>query len=277
VTTESPIVRLDLESRPQTLTIVRGMLGGVAEQLAVDPELLDDLKTAISEACNNVVLHAYGDKPGPMGVRLYVDDGELRVEVEDDGIGVAPDVIDHTEGVGLSVMRALARELTVGPRAEGGTLVEMRFTTERAGRSLLRRPSAASPDNGWQRHGENEVLVSISPVALLTGVLGRLARTLAATAHFSLDRFSDVYLVTDTIAAHAIRAASASRIDVRLSAGDRRLQLDIGRFRPGTSELLRASRVDPAPSPLVLLTDEVSIQPDGDGELLHVVVIDHRR
>jgi serine/threonine-protein kinase RsbW len=55
-------VRLRLESRPQTLTIVRGMLGGVAELLAIDPELLDDLKTSVSEACNNVVLHAYAGK-----------------------------------------------------------------------------------------------------------------------------------------------------------------------------------------------------------------------
>ncbi|MGO9881953.1 MAG: ATP-binding protein [Solirubrobacteraceae bacterium] len=276
MTTESPTVRLDLESRPQTLTIVRGMLGGVAEQLAVDPELLDDLKTAISEACNNVVLHAYRDQPGPMGVRLYMDDSELRVEVEDEGIGVAPDVVDHTDGVGLSVMRALASELVVLPRSEGGTLVQMHFATERSGKPLLRRPSAASPDGGWKRQGEDEVIVSISPVALLTGVLGRLARTLAATAHFSLDRFSDVYLVTDTIAAHAVRAAAGLRIDARLSAGDRRLQLDVGPFRAGASELLRTSQDDPSPSPLVLLSDEVSIQPDGDGELLHVVVIDHR-
>ena len=56
---ESPSVRLELDSRPETLTLVRGMLGGVGELLAVDPELLDDLKTAVSEACNNVVLHAY--------------------------------------------------------------------------------------------------------------------------------------------------------------------------------------------------------------------------
>jgi hypothetical protein len=162
------------------------------------------------------------------------------------------------------------------PRSDGGTLVQMNFATERSGKSLLRRPSAASPDHGWERQGEDEVLVSISPVALLTGVLGRLARTLAATAHFSLDRFSDVYLVTDTIAAHAVRAAAGLRIDARLSAGDRRLQLDVGPFRAGASELLRTSRDDPSPSPLVLLSDEVSIQPDGDGELLHVVVIDHR-
>ena len=66
VTTESPTVRLDLESKPETLTIVRGMLGGVAEPLAMDAELLDDLKTAVSEACNNVVLHAYEGEPGPM-------------------------------------------------------------------------------------------------------------------------------------------------------------------------------------------------------------------
>ncbi len=58
-------------------------------------------------------------------------------------------------------------------------------------------------------------MVSLSPVTLLTGVLGRLARTLAATAHFSLDRFSDVYLVTDTLAAHAAAAAVGDRGSTR--------------------------------------------------------------
>ena len=73
VTSEAPIVGLHVQSRPQTLTIVRGMLSGVAERLAMDPELLDDLKTSVSEACNNVVLHAYEGEPGPMDVRLFVD------------------------------------------------------------------------------------------------------------------------------------------------------------------------------------------------------------
>jgi anti-sigma regulatory factor (Ser/Thr protein kinase) len=52
---EGPIVGLLLRSKPQTLTIVRGMLSGLAELLEMDPELLDDLKTSVSEACNNVV------------------------------------------------------------------------------------------------------------------------------------------------------------------------------------------------------------------------------
>ena len=74
MTGEAPTVYLGLESRPQTLTIVRGMLAGVAEPLGFDAELLDDLKTAVSEACNNVVLHAYGGEPGPMLVQLFVSD-----------------------------------------------------------------------------------------------------------------------------------------------------------------------------------------------------------
>ncbi len=260
VTTESPTVRLDLESKPQTLTIVRGMLSGVAELLAIDPELLDDLKTAVSEACNNVVLHAYGDQPGPMAVRLFVDDERIQVTVEDRGAGLPPESADRTEGIGLSVIRALADEVRFVEGSEGGTRVEMDFAAQRAGLPLLQTPTVAGPDLGWALEDQDEVVVSLSPVGLLTGVLGRLARTLAATAHFSLDRFSDVYLVTDTIAAHASRAASGLRIHARLVAGERRLELAVGPFRPGASEILCSPRGDPSPSPLVLLSDEVSVQ-----------------
>ncbi len=92
-----------------------------------------------------------------------------------------------------------------------------------------------------------EVVVSLSPVTLLTGVLGRLARTLAATAHFSLDRFSDVYLVTDTLAAHAAAAAAGSRIGARMAADERRLELTVGPFRSGTGAQLRSAARRPQP------------------------------
>ncbi len=68
----APSVSLELESGPATLTLVRGTLGGVAELLAIDPGLVDDLKTAVSEACNNVVLHAYPAGIGPLAVLLNV-------------------------------------------------------------------------------------------------------------------------------------------------------------------------------------------------------------
>jgi serine/threonine-protein kinase RsbW len=277
VVTDAPTVRLQLESRPQTLTIVRGMLGGVAELLAIDPELLDDLKTAVSEACNNVVLHAYGGAPGPMEVCLFVDEERLRVTVEDQGIGL-PDVSpDPSHGIGVSVIRALTEEARFRARAGGGTEVEMDFAARREAVPLLQVPVAAAPDVDLLPEQDGELVISLSPVTLLAGVLGRLARTLAATAHFSLDRFSDIYLVTDALAAHASRAAAGPRIGARLLAGERRLELVLGPFRAGTGARLTEKTRERSASPLLLVSDQVTVHPHGEAEMLRVVVIDHRR
>ncbi len=276
---EGSTVRLRLESRPQTLTIVRGMLGGVAELLAIDPELLDDLKTSVSEACNNVVLHAYGGEPGPMEVGLFIADERIRVTVTDRGVGmVAPSATAEAgQGIGLSVIRALTESVRFASAPNDGTEVQMDFAVTRDGKKLLTAPTIASPDGDLPIAEEGEVVVSLSPVTLLPGVLGRLARTLAATAHFSLDRFSDVYLVTDTLAAHAASAAAGERIEARLRAADRRLELLVGPFRKGTGSRLEIRSTDHPASPLVLLSDQVAVEPAGEAESLRVLVIDHRR
>jgi serine/threonine-protein kinase RsbW len=278
---EGSTVRLRLESRPQTLTIVRGMLGGVAELLSIDPELLDDLKTSVSEACNNVVLHAYGGEAGPMEVGLFITADRFSVRVTDQGVGMPapPPTGDVSQGIGLSVIRALTEDVQFSSAPGGGTEVRMDFSVRRDGRKLFEAPPPASTDTDMtpSEDGAGEVIVSLSPVTLLPGVLGRLARTLAATAHFSLDRFSDVYLVTDTLAAHASTAADGQRIEARLSAADRRLELVVGPFRKGTGTRLDVQATDHPASPLVLLSDQVAVQESGDSELLRVVVIDHRR
>ena len=278
---EGSTVRLRLESRPQTLTIVRGMLGGVAEFLSIDPELLDDLKTSVSEACNNVVLHAYGGEAGPMEVGLFVTPEQFSVRVSDEGVGMPapPPAGDVSQGIGLSVIRALTEDVQFSSAPGGGTEVRMDFSVRRDGRKLFEAPPPATGDADMtpSAEGDGEVIVSLSPVTLLPGVLGRLARTLAATAHFSLDRFSDVYLVTDTLAAHAATAAEGQRIEARLAAQDRRLELVVGPFRKGTGSRLDVPAADHPASPLVLLSDQVSVQEAGDAELLRVVVIDHRR
>jgi serine/threonine-protein kinase RsbW len=280
VNAEGSTVRLRLDSRPQALTIVRGMLSGVAEQLALDPELLDDLKTAVSEACNNVVLHAYGSGVvGPMEVALSAGEDAIRVTVTDDGIGLAPaaTIPELPSGIGVSVIRALTTDAWFGMRNGRGTEVRMDFAARRAGRALLRPPPPPAPDDDLAPRADGEVVVSLSPVTLLAGVLGRLARTLAATAHFSLDRFSDVYLVTDTLAAHAASAAAGDRISAAVNARDRRLELAVGPFRAGTGSRLEVRSAGHAASPLVLLSDEVWVVPDAGAERLQVVVIDHRR
>jgi serine/threonine-protein kinase RsbW len=276
----APTVSLELESKPETLTLVRGMLAGVAELLAMDPELLDDLKTAVSEACNNVALHAYPDGLGPLAVLLSSRNEGIEVIVRDHGLGISEDAAadDRVLGVGLPVIRALTEHAEFRARPEGGTEAWMLFAGKRDGRPLFRSPTDAAPDDGWSKQLSGDAVVSVSPVALLSGVLGRISRALAANARFSLDRFSDVYLVTDAVAAHAAKASAGARICFAVTAGGRRLELIVGPFRTAFESDLRAG--DPSAgthSPLAKLSDELDLIPAEGCELLRIVMIDHRQ
>jgi serine/threonine-protein kinase RsbW len=280
MTDDSPAVRLELDSRPETLTLVRGVLAGVAELIGLDPELLDDLKTAVSEACNNVVMHAYDGETGPLGVRIYIDPEAIEVVVEDQGSGLPPLApADETiRGVGLSVIRALAEQAEFRAIPQGGTEVRMSFAGQREGKPLFHLPSTAGPDDHGGSWLSGDAVVSLSPISLLAGVLGRVARALAARARFSLDRFSDVYLVTDAIAAHAGRAAKGSRLSFAISTDAQRLELTIGPFVDGSGGQLSHEAPDySAASALAKLSDELEVRHEDGAEVLHVVMVDRHR
>jgi hypothetical protein len=153
----------------------------------------------------------------------------------------------------------------------------MVFAGEREGKRLFRKPARAAPEEQWTDQLSGDAVVSLSPVSFVGGVLGRLARALAAKARFSLDRFSDVYLVTDAIAAHAARAARGERIAFSMSTEVRRLELTIGPFRDGTGSWLNENEgSQDVGGALSMLSDEVEVRPVQDGEMLHVVMVDHR-
>jgi serine/threonine-protein kinase RsbW len=273
---EVATIRLQLDSNPETLTLVRGALGGMAELLSLDVELLDDLKTAISEACNNVVMHAYGGESGPLSVGLLVGDEEIQVWVRDHGQGIpmqAP-ADDRLQGVGIPIMRALAQQTAFRPLDDGGTEVWLQFSGRRDGELLYVPPSAPSPEDGWTDQLAGDAIVSLSPLTFVGGVLGRLARALAARARFSLDRFSDVYLVTDALAAHALEAASSSRIGFGISADTRRLELTIGPLRRGASSQLMGAGQSDVGSALRRLADQLDVRADNGSESLRVVMLD---
>jgi stage II sporulation protein AB (anti-sigma F factor) len=252
----------------------------VAELLALDPELLDDLKTGVSEAANNVVMHAYGGEPGPLSMCLYVSPAEIEVVVRDRGRGI-PNLVqvdDRMQGVGLPIIRALTSRAEFLSAEDGGTEVRMAFAGQRDGRALFERPDSAVPDDDWTYQLSGDAIVSLSPIGVLSGVLGRLARALAAGARFSLDRFSDVYLVTDAIAAHAAGAAERRRIGFGIAAESRRLELTIGPFRAGSGARLSAAReASRIGSPLMHLADELDVEPANGAEKLRVLLVDHRR
>lgn len=132
-TVSDPGIRLSFPARAEYLILARLALAGVGRAVAIDEEVLADLKLAVTEACGNAVRHAYaGLEEGAVRVAIDVGGDEIVVTVSDDGRGVTSPGADsengdaHEGGMGLAIIGAIADELDVrraGP--EGGTVVRM--------------------------------------------------------------------------------------------------------------------------------------------------------
>ena len=74
----SPDLVLSLPARAENVAVVRHAFGGLGEALSMPEQLLSDIKLAVTEACTNVVIHAYADAEGPMEIRAAL--GDVRAE-----------------------------------------------------------------------------------------------------------------------------------------------------------------------------------------------------
>lgn len=278
MTEDLSAVRLEFDSRPEAPALVRAALAGVAQALELDPELFDDLKTAVSEACNNAVLYAYDGASGPLRFGLEIRPEAIEATIRDWGGGikhVGPS--DERMGVGLAVISALADSAEFSSPPDGGTEVRMRFA--RRGAAIPTFPGAAEADvaAGVPVPLSGDVTVSVWPVRLLGGVLGRVSRAVAGRTHLSLDRFADLYLLTDAIAALAESEAGAAGIAFAVATAHRRLELTVGPFRAGNgARMLEEVLVDGDGSALSPSLGELTVEPAGGYELVRVVVDDRR-
>ncbi len=266
---EPAVVQLQLESAPESVTLVRAGLKGFGKLLDLDAELLDDLQMVASEACNNVVLHAYPQGRGPLDVEIAATRGGVRVVVRDHGTGIEPGPPDpNANGLGLLVMESLADDTEILSGPDGGTEVRLSFARE--------IPSIESFDDQQPHDAVAEralaalaadVVATISPPELLSDVLDRLARALAAQARFSVERFPDVRHVVDSLVGHTQRFASSGRISIALETDTRQLMFKIGPLRGAPEE--RSSRSDDGAVPrLRQLADTVEFEPINGSELL---------
>jgi serine/threonine-protein kinase RsbW len=166
-----PNVRLQLRNQPENVSLIRAVLTGVAEAIDLPRETLDDARTAVTEAANNVVLHAYRGSHGSLEVDVNVAPSALIVAVRDEGVGIPGretqgrddgalelgeidggiDAGDDGSGdgslkLGLPVIAALASRVGFRVRTGGGTEVRMEFATPPG--SDARREFASTLDDG---------------------------------------------------------------------------------------------------------------------------------
>jgi serine/threonine-protein kinase RsbW len=121
-------VRLSLPARPENVAVIRHVLGAFAVALKLPPELVEDMRLAITEACTNVVRHAYSaDERGTIDVMIRPTGDRLDLVVADHGAGIGPSPDVAGPGLGLPMIAALADTLEIEHGPSRGTRLAMSF------------------------------------------------------------------------------------------------------------------------------------------------------
>lgn len=124
-------VRLTLPARPENVALVRHVLFALAEALGLPDGVCDDLKLAVTEACTNVVRHAYHAEEGRIDILARPTADGLMVAVSDEGSGIGPSPDAAGPGLGLGLISALADRLEIDHAPGKGSRLQMWFARHR--------------------------------------------------------------------------------------------------------------------------------------------------
>jgi anti-sigma regulatory factor (Ser/Thr protein kinase) len=125
-------IRLTLPALPENIGVVRHVVGSLAEALGMADDVAADVRLAITEACTNVVRHAYDDdSPGPLEITISPAEDTLNVIVADDGRGMAPSPDVAGPGLGMPLIAALTDGLEIQRRDGMGSRLMMSFRLKR--------------------------------------------------------------------------------------------------------------------------------------------------
>src|SRR3954454_23515846 len=127
-------VKLTLPARPENVSVIRHVLGAFAEALRLPDDLVEDLRLAVTEACTNVVRHAYPpDQTGPVEISIQPLEEHVSVIVSDHGRGIGTSSDTTGPGLGLPLIAAIADEVELHPVPGGGSRVAMTSSRQRRG------------------------------------------------------------------------------------------------------------------------------------------------
>jgi anti-sigma regulatory factor (Ser/Thr protein kinase) len=264
---ETPALTLSVAARAENVAIVRQALGALAETIGLGETAVSDLKTIVTEAALNAVVHAYDDEPGSLEVAAWLHDEGLEVAVRDEGSGFRPEPADSASGrlrLGIPLIAALSDRFEI--RAAPGRGTEVRIHKRVV-------PERGVPERR-SRALERETTLEFSPGTPVQPVLARVLGALAARADLSIDRLSDVQMLGDAVSAEAPSLAPEEALDLAITATPGRLELRVGPLRPGGAEHVLGAMEMPGPpiGALRELASEIRTERPEGGELLVIAV-----
>lgn len=132
-------MRLEIPSKSQNEAFARVTVAAFAAQLDPTIEELSDVKTAVSEAVTNAIIHGYDNQLGNIVIRAEIKENLLTIEIEDFGKGIEdielakqplytskPEL--ERSGMGFTVMESFMDSLIVESKLNSGTRVIMTKT-----------------------------------------------------------------------------------------------------------------------------------------------------
>ena len=140
-------IKIEFLSLSANEGFARAAVAAFAARLDPTLEELGDIKTAVSEAVTNCIVHAYPDRIGTIWLRAAIrDDGELELVIRDKGVGI-PDIDkarqpmfttggEERSGMGFTIMDSFMDMVRVRSTEGAGTTVTM--LRRIAGRAGLR-------------------------------------------------------------------------------------------------------------------------------------------
>ena len=129
-------MKVQFPSRSINERLARSVVSAFAAGLDPTLDELADLRTAVSEAVTNCIVHAYPDRIGRIGLQMRMyPNGRLSVKISDWGVGI-PDVSqamtplyttggEDRAGLGFSVMESFCDKVRVRSKAGSGTVVTL--------------------------------------------------------------------------------------------------------------------------------------------------------
>lgn len=133
---------LEFPSRSSNEAFARSAVACFAAQMDPNLEELGDIRTAVSEAVTNCIVHAYPEKIGSITLRCRIlKDNVLDIVVKDKGVGIADIVQARTpsfttggnerSGMGFTIMESFMNDLRISSKPGKGTIVHMRRKIQR--------------------------------------------------------------------------------------------------------------------------------------------------
>ena len=262
---------MSLPARAENVAVVRHALAGLGERLGMDDASIADLKTVVTEAAMNVVVHAYPEgEPGLLSVDAFVEDDGLTIEVRDYGMGIRPrpDATRPSLRIGLTLIAALSSSFEISGGARHGTVIRMHLPIAvEAGDE-----DDVDPTTMAAHAAPLQTEVRVGPPELVGTVLSRVLGALAARQDISVDRLSDAMLLSDAISAGAPAGFSDGHVTLSIAERPEGVLLRVGPMIDGAGDRLKDSLDVPQVGSLAQLADELRVDRDEEGEYLVVSI-----